>query len=1022
LSSETDPLVIDIPDTLRALPLWFNWTWKERTDNGVRKRFKMPVQLTGVAASSIDRSTWTTYDRAARAATKFDGLAIGFGHWGTPPDDYCIAGIDLDGCMVEGGGLKDWAAEVLARVDSYAEFSPSGRGIHILVKVGPEYLAGVKINLTETEHIEFYSTARYFTFTGNHVPGTPDDLQSRDAVYKALRSEYEARRPSSQRSRSLRSATKPATAAKDAEQRVSLTSAEIVQKASSGPSGESFARLWAGDLSDYRDDHSSADMALAGRLAFWTGKDPEQMDELFRESGLMRPKWDTRRGLSTYGEQTIEVAIDNCEEVYSGGDRSSESFVEKLKAKRAAKVAATQVVGDTVKAGRVKEQERGEDKTSHGLRVLPPEPGHEDEYEKRILPNGDVRWKYIADDIKRSPKLSPLGSRVVHENESPVSAGLFGSGAGHAVQAALDEGGNDAAKAAPKHVGIPPAPTTEQAGLFNVNGQAARKNVHPKETAPLPADDEAYARLEAEYAAHPRVELTQADVDGVLWPVVEPSEDDEEQPSLAAADPARMAALMQMNEAKLTREARLKPKRTQPDLHFSLDDIGNGRRFESRYSDALMWTETRGWVVFDHKRWAKGTQYAERAAEETVESILNELQDPVLTDEERKQYLRHAHTSASTSSISSMMKRASVQPKIYMEEAAFDANPFLLNVQNGTLNLMTGELAPHDPRDMMTKIAACDYDPDARSDKWERFLEEATRGQDGLLEFLERAAGYTLTGDTREDKIFVLHGVGGTGKSTFVGSLRAMMGDYGRTMRAETITEKAGGGHNEDVAVLAGSRMVLAIETDESSHMREGLIKSLSGGDEITASRKNKPVFQFYPQLKLWLATNNMPKLRSDDSGSWRRVLKASFTHVPDRPDPTLRDTLRQPKHQRAILAWAVRGAQRWWADAARGTPLRVPESVREATELMRRSMDGQAEFFATYLMFGGAKTFTPIADIMAAYNSYAEQAGVHPRYRLGMYSMNRALQNQGAVATRAYVGGKQVRGFSGVVLEQGEF
>jgi hypothetical protein len=352
---------MDVPDYLRDKPRWLLWKWAT-PDN--RPRFKMPVQPNGKPAMSTDPGTWCSYDEAVAAINKFEGLGIGLG--------FGVWGIDLDGAFGP-DGLKDWAAEIIARVDSYTEFSPSGKGVHILVIGDKSMDSGLKVNISETEHFEAYMTARYFTFTGNHVPGTPDDLQDRTTVFKALRAEYEALRPSSQRVRLARRASQGSETGKAAgkalEQAVHLTDEELLAKAQSGPSGEAFKRLWEGDLADYKGDHSTADMALCGRLAFWTGKDPEQIDRLFRQSELMRPKWDTRRGLGTYGEQTIEIAIDNCEETYSGPDTSSLNFVEQLKAKRAAKAKSTQVVGDTVKTGHVKDHERGLDKTAHGKPV-----------------------------------------------------------------------------------------------------------------------------------------------------------------------------------------------------------------------------------------------------------------------------------------------------------------------------------------------------------------------------------------------------------------------------------------------------------------------------------------------------------------------------------------------------------------------------------------------------------------------------------------------------------------------------
>lgn len=970
MSRETDPLVLDIPDSLRHLPLWFNWRWAERVDNGTKKRFKLPCQVTGRAASSIDRNTWTTYDKAAEASSQFDGLAIGFGHWGEPPDDYCIAGIDLDGCLAEGGGLKDWAAEILGRVDSYAEFSPSGKGIHILVKVGPDYLPGIKINLSETEHVEFYSTARYFTFTGNRVPGTPDDLQPRRAVYEALRAEYEARRPSSARTRAAQSATKPATAGKADERRVILTNAEIVEKAQSGPSGEAFERLWNGDMADYREDHSAADMALAGRLAFWTGKDPEQMDLLFRSSGLFRPKWDTRRGLSTYGEQTIEVAIANCEEIYSGGDRSSESFVEKLKAKRAAKVAATQVLGDTVKAGHVREHTRGEDKPD------------------RVKPIAEASANQVS-PMRPDETLTPLGRVVRAPSQGvEVAADLFSSAEAARVTneavatVEVQQGHMDGPKA-----GRPsPAASPQQADLFHSNGAfthdlaldtlevdaAELERMRQKLLADLPVSEQPVPSKASEYVA-------QSDVD---YTVVEDVE---------------VYAELEPHEV------------TDPDEHALTDD-GNFMRFRDRYAGQLIFTKSNGWMRFDDRLWVKGDQYAVRAAQQVARDMVAlSIIDPRLPTERKTALAKHGIASQSAGRIHAMANLASANDPFTREEINLDRDQMLLNTPSGIINLRDGTVMPHDPARYMTKITSVEYDPDAHSDLWDEVLREATVGKPGLAEFLCRAAGYTLTGVTSEDAVFFLHGGGGTAKSTIGESIKAMMGSYAASMRSEALTAAGNSGHSDDIARLVGARMVITGEADKADKMRDGLFKRLSGGETIDASRKGKSGFNFVPRFKMWFITNTVPALNPDDSGIWRRVYKLPFDIKVPNPDRRIRIALiNDPVHQKAILAWAVRGAVEWRKDG-----LGVPLVVKEATEMLRRSMDGLADFFDQCCYFNQdphARLYSSAKDLMEAYTRWANDEGIDGRFhasarRLGQGAMARGARDRRTTRERGYLG-----------------
>ena len=482
-------------------------------------------------------------------------------------------------------------------------------------------------------------------------------------------------------------------------------------------------------------------------------------------------------------------------------------------------------------------------------------------------------------------------------------------------------------------------------------------------------------------------------------------------------------AMLALNERNWTRVVRLKLNHTDPLWRpdGGDTDAGNGERFEAMLREQLIFTKTRGWLFFDTRRWTGGEEYAQRAAVDVAKSIRAEANIPGLAPDDRLRIVKHARESLSDRSIGSMLHRAETTPDIWFKEENLDNDPFLLNTQNVTIDLRTGEAHTHNPGDYITRITACDFNLNATSKLWEAFLEEATRGEEGLAEFLQRAVGYTLTGDIREDRVFVLHGPGGTGKSTFIGAIRKMMGDYARTMRAETLTEKGGGGHNEDVAVLAGARMVLAVEADEQSRMREGLLKHLSGGDEMSASRKNKPVFLFAPQLKFWLATNHIPKVRSDDTGTWRRVTKITFTHIPASVDPTLRAKLREPEHQRAILAWAVRGAMAWWKDAERGIPLRIPESVIEATEEMRRSVDGWGGFAAEWLTFmpGETQARTLHGEVMDAYWQYCDEVKIERDYRLGTQAIASKLRDSGATPTRLKLGGKVQRGYTGLLVNK---
>src|SRR5262245_107382 len=286
---------------LRQLPQWVLWRYETRDD----KVTKVPYAAPGRKAAVDNPQSWLPYDRAAAAPARFDGL--GFVLTGTV---YC--GIDVDHCIDAAGAVGAWALAIVRRFHSYTEQSPSGRGLHIWIRgqlpggqrgrrrngLGPNGAGGVKL----------YSTGRYFTVTGAQLPESPATIQ---ACQPELDRFFDEMFPPS-----------PAPSARPIEGRrpegSALTDRTLLNKARRARKGETFQRLWAGDWSGYP-SRSEADLALCGHLAFWTRRDAARMDQLFRASGLMRDKWDERRGGATYGAQTIALALESPSPCYNPG-------------------------------------------------------------------------------------------------------------------------------------------------------------------------------------------------------------------------------------------------------------------------------------------------------------------------------------------------------------------------------------------------------------------------------------------------------------------------------------------------------------------------------------------------------------------------------------------------------------------------------------------------------------------------------------------------------------------------------
>lgn len=440
-------------------------------------------------------------------------------------------------------------------------------------------------------------------------------------------------------------------------------------------------------------------------------------------------------------------------------------------------------------------------------------------------------------------------------------------------------------------------------------------------------------------------------------------------------------------------------------------DLGNADRFVARFGHQFRYTPGIGWLVWDGRRWSPDDEKARQAAITTIRSIFDEARQ-AKSIEMAKRLSAWAITSRSAGRAEALLTLARVHPKILTKVSSFDRNPRLLNVLNGTLNLDTGAMRNHDPEDLITKLAPVLYSATAESKLWDDFVAEVTAGQDGLNDFLRRAAGYTLSGETIDDAVFILHGPGGTGKSTAVSALQDIMGDYASSLRSEALTEKQSSGHSDDIARLVGVRMAIVVEASENDRMREGLLKSLSGGDTVSASFKGRTGFQFDPQLKLWFATNSVPRLSANDTGVWRRIYKLPFLNKLATPDKRLAHKLKEPRVRSAILAWAVKGYQEWHR-----VGLQPPESVTGATEQLRQSMDGLVEFCEDSLDFSDPRTTTSFQEV---WQTYLDWAADTRRRTVSPRTLTDSLTARGAIPDRSYIDGKRIRVWRGVLISNG--
>lgn len=770
-----------LPQDLKDDALFCLWKYEERDG----RRTKVPYDpATGERARANDPGTFTNFERAAKVLERRPGLydGPGIGLFGD------LVGVDIDHCIGADGTLSPLARDVLAALDSYAEKSPSGEGIHILCRApGMSFDAALYYTKRSDLGLEIYvagKTARYLTCTGDALTDTP--VRDCTPEVLAVLEKYMKKPGAATRDREVHM---EATECDVDDETAAMDDAELLERMRRSSTWSKIERLLNGDWSDGYPSQSEADMALCNYLAFYTGKDPAQMDRIFRESGLMRGKWDEERQGSTYGALTIRGAIAGCTSVWTPDYRGEPE-------------------GGGV--GRALDFLRSADMA------------HSSRYRRDDVGAGNLLADYLRPFCR---------------------------------------------------------PVPEQGGWFFY--------------------------------------------DGARWG--------------ADTGEVRVAeAAKDMSRALLAYAAQMK------------DDDERERVAE--------------WG----RRWSQRNR--------------------------RVTYIQEAE---------------SVHP---ISMSAFDRDLWLLNVQNGTLDLRTGELRPHDPDDLITHLAPVDYDPQARCPRWDRFVEEIMAPGIGEVtderetdarekaDFLQRYLGYCLSGDTSAEALLVMYGpTTRNGKSVCVETVRAVLGDYARGAQPETVAtagQRDGRAPTEDIARLAGARMVSIAEIPENMRLDANEVKRLTGRDKVTARYLYQGSFEFYPQFKLLLHTNHLPAcsdLSVFDSG---RMLVLTFDRhfAPEEQDRGLKDELRRPENLSGVLNWMLDGLRAYQVHG-----LEAPRAVRAAVDAYRADMDTVALFVEERLEKDPHGEETPGA-LYAAYREWCLENG---RQAMGKQKFNRALERLGIRAER---------------------
>lgn len=703
----------NIPQNLRKLQQWVCWRAEER--NG--KISKVPINpKTGGYAMSNNPATWTDFDTAVKVSENFSGIGFMLGNG--------IFGVDLDDMDDEIEKYKNNSdddnviSEFIHGLGSYAEYSPSGKGIHILCK------GSLPEGGRRKGNFEFYETGRFFTVTGDIASEYTEVIDCTETV-KYLHAKYIG-------------APVINNVPKNTPGQLDLDVSKILELAIKSKQGQAFSTLYNGFWEGLYPSQSEADLAFANMLAFWTARDKQKMDTIFRNSGLMRTKWDSRRGERTYGNYVLDAAIRDCREVFTPGN---------------------------------------------GI----------DDYGVIILDN----------KIKK----------------------------------------------------------------------------------------------------------------------------------------------------------------------YAFDDTGNADRFVAKFQDKARYSYIdRGWYFYNGRKWEfDNLGHIKSLTEEVIQDMRKELVYCEDEDEE-KAFLKHLKYTRNNRGKTNMMKES--EHRLAILPSDFDKDKDVFNVMNGVISLRDGKLFEHHHEKYLSKMSSVEYTDKIDTPLWNEFLNQIFDNDIELINYIQKAVGYSMSGSTKEQCVFFCYGNGRNGKSTFLDIISAIMGDYATNIQPETImVNRQTGGANSDIARLKGARFVTTVEPNQGARINEGLLKQLTGGDTVTARHLYGREFEFEAEFKLWMATNHKPIIRGRDLGIWRRMHLIPFTVQisDDKVDKNLKYKLK--KELTGILNWAVEGCIKWQREG-----LKMPAAVMDAVKEYKSEMDVISAFLEDCTIQGPGEV--KASELYKAYAEWAEQNG----------------------------------------------
>ena len=453
---------------------------------------------------------------------------------------------------------------------------------------------------------------------------------------------------------------------------------------------------------------------------------------------------------------------------------------------------------------------------------------------------------------------------------------------------------------------------------------------------------------------------------------------------------------------------------------FEYTDAGNAKALAYLYEGEIVYVHTVGWYIWKDYRWVKDES-------DGVMNFIQELschrQEAIRTapastkPADKVRLYRLAVRLEYTAGAKQCLEYAQSLPAFSRVVGQLDTNPDILVCPNGTLHLESGALTPPDETDLVTKASPIPYNPDAKCPRWMQFLEEVFTDEDGnpdceLMEYIQRAAGYSLTGHTRERCLFLFIGSGHNGKSTFLKVIAKVLWDYADTIPFGTLLQHGGERTGLELAGLRGARHVTAVESNKGVVLDEAKMKHLAGGEERIKCRFHRQdYFTYIPTYKVWLACNHAPTIRGQDEGIWGRIKLVPFVNsfTPERGNVDMEIDAKLEKELPGILAWLVEGSKQWYQNG-----LGMCDRVKLSTHQYRVKHDEFQDFLDKHVVVDPNGYATP-DELCKRYNVWASFNG-HSSKTPREFGLS--MTDHGYHSSSARVSSQVQKVYKGIVLK----